>query len=65
MRNTNNRRRRRRQIQSGPDLFDWADQQERLLNPAVRAIMRRSGVSSATAAVVAELAGLTRRRHDD
>jgi hypothetical protein len=60
-----NRRRRPPQIQSGPDLFDWADQRERLFDPAVRAVMRRSGVSSATAAVVVELAGLTRRSDHD
>jgi ribosomal protein L17 len=42
-----------------PDLFDWARQNELHTHTSVRTIARRTGVSPAVAAVIAELAVLT------
>ncbi len=58
-------RRSRRQVSARPDLFDWAQENELLSHLAVRSVARRLRVSPATAAVVAELAGIVREvRHD-
>ena len=58
-------RRSPRQVTARPDLFDWARQNELLSHPAIRSVSRRLRVSPATAAVVAELAGIVREaRHD-
>ena len=42
-----------------PDLFDWAHQNELHTRVTVRTIARRTGVSPAVAALIAELAGFT------
>ncbi len=55
----------RRQVNSCPDLFDWAQQNELLSNPAIRSVSRMLRVSPATAAVVAELAGIVREACHD
>jgi len=58
-------RRSRRQVNSCPDLFDWAQQNELLSHPAIRSVSHRLRVSPAMAAVMAELAGIVREaRHD-
>jgi hypothetical protein len=58
-------RRRLRKVNSCPDLFDWAQENELLSHPAIRSVARRLRVSPATASVVAELAGIMREaRHD-
>ena len=58
-------RRRLRKVNSCPDLFDWALQNELLSYPSIRSVARRFRVSPATAAVLAELAGIIREvRHD-
>src|SRR5215207_7100878 len=49
-------RRRKRQLKlHGPDLFDWARENELRANPSVRAIARRTGASPALALLYTEL----------
>lgn len=62
MRTNSMRRRRRKACSCTPDLFDLARQKELLSTPAVRAIVRRTGMSPALALAIAELAGFVRER---
>lgn len=49
---------RRRPVQTGPDLFAAADRQRvRTLPLSARRLVRRHGMSAATALIVAEAAG--------
>ena len=55
MKNSNLRRRKRQARSYGPDLFDWAREQELLTSSLVRRVARRTGISPALALVYSEL----------
>jgi hypothetical protein len=54
------RSRRRKADLRLPDLFDWQHNRDLLSTPTIRSIVRRTHVSPALAAVIAELCGYTR-----
>ena len=59
MKTSTTRRSRRKAHACSPDLFSWARDAEHMTSPAVRALVRRTGVSPALARAMAELAGFS------